>query len=499
MTSDALNKEPAAVAIDGCPKYGIEFSFCSLVTDTAQYSAMIQSMKDAGFDESCAEYLYLDNRVQNQGDGYAGLNLLANHARGKYIVFCHQDVLAIDGPDRLREIVAGLSRQDPAWAVLGNAGLRGGARFMYLNEQASVCAGKSRRPPERIESLDENFILLRQDARLGFSNDLSGFHLYGTDLVSQASLRGLTAYVVDFRVEHLGKGKIDRAFHDACTQFEEKYARAFTPRTVNTTCTSLDLGTVDGEGRARRLAYFAPGGAEFVRPSKKAKKAIRSYISGNRIEMDGLQIRYPRNLPYSTYHELRKDLYERPMRQSLQDYLRPDTPVVELGAGFGVLSGVISRILDPSQRQVVVESDPQLLALCEQNVRCASPERDIRAVNAQIVYAAKASACAGDRAVARDRNAPSVPTTTLSQVLEETGMDCPYGLVCDIDGIEFDLIDRDVQGLEYCQTLILKLNPSAYYARGETAISFLHNLEAAGFTALASTGAVLVAARKPAG
>ena len=100
----------------------IYYSFCSLVTDPAQYRAMVQSFVAAGFEAGLCEYLQADNSAGGSADGYTGLNQLITKAKGRYVVLLHQDVIAFDSKDHLDQILANLTQADPNWAVAGNAG-----------------------------------------------------------------------------------------------------------------------------------------------------------------------------------------------------------------------------------------------------------------------------------------------------------------------------------------------------------------------------------------
>lgn len=468
--SDDLSGIARAVGPDEDPVHDLEFSFCTLVTNTEQYRAMVGSMRRVGFDDSCAEYLYLDNREGSQGDGYTGLNRLANAARGRLVILCHQDLLAVDGPDRLRAIVAEMDANAPDWAVLGNAGVRGGERFYYLNEKAMVIAGPTRRPPEPVASLDEDLLILRQDARLGFSHDLQGFHFYGTDLVTQAQLRGHSAHVVDFRVEHLGAGRIDQTFWDACARFEAKYRRALTPRAVATTCATVHIGGMDAR-TLRRRARDRELGPDHVGWAHRAKRALRGRLSGHRLTLEGVTFRCPPEVPFATYRALRKGSYKAAERALIGEHLPRDLPVVHLGAELGVLSGLINLGLAPEVPLAVVASGD--VALCRENALAGGKGR---------VEVTAEDTGASFRGV-------------LANALGRIGVDGPYALVCDFGGEALELLGAEPEVLAGCRVLIARFRPEEFYARGKTILDAFGRLEAAGFKPLGSGGDVVAAGR----
>ena len=199
---------PQARAISPTPdKSSIAYSLCSLVTDHAQYAQMRASASAIGFTAEDCEFLYLDNSETNQLDAFAALNRLIREARGDRIILCHQDLIFHDNTredldSRLRE----LTDFDPSWAVAGNAGgTAPGQLAIRISDPhgTNTCTGEL---PARAQSLDENFLILRADANLGLSRDLQGYHLYGADLCLQADLRGHSAYVIDFHLNHLSSG-----------------------------------------------------------------------------------------------------------------------------------------------------------------------------------------------------------------------------------------------------------------------------------------------------
>lgn len=220
----------------------ILFSICTLVTDDAQYRNMCASFKRGGFDGADVEYLYIDNSNGNLYEAYAGLNCLISHAQGRYLILCHQDVALLkDDRETLLERLRELDELDPNWALAGNAGGVNHKRRALRITHRDGTEFNSGDFPIRAVSLDENFIVMRSSSRLGFSQDLAGFHFYGTDICLQAESRGWNAYVIDFNLQHDSLGTLDKAFENSRISLEKKYATVFRPRKVRTTCTTVTL------------------------------------------------------------------------------------------------------------------------------------------------------------------------------------------------------------------------------------------------------------------
>lgn len=220
----------------------LAYSIGTLVTDPLQYEAMRRSFEGCGFKPADCEFLRIDNTGPEQTDAYRGLNQLLDRARGRHVVLCHQDVRLIrDGRSELDQRLAELDRLDPAWALAGNAG---GVAAGRLAMRITDPHGRDRsigRLPARVASLDENLIIVRRDARIGFSRDLAGFHFYGADICLAADVMGYTAYVIDFHLEHLSAGRKSDDFYASEAAFRRKWSRAFGPRWIQTTCSLVRL------------------------------------------------------------------------------------------------------------------------------------------------------------------------------------------------------------------------------------------------------------------
>jgi hypothetical protein len=224
----------------------VRYSICTLVTREDEYDAMVRSFVAKGFREPDCEFLYLDNTTTNRFDGFSGCNLFLNTARGTYIILCHQDILLLDdGLERLDEIIAELDRTHPDWALCGNAGARAdGTLGIRISDPFSPSPdqGTDWGPfPSDVRSLDENFIVVRRAANLAVSGDLSGFHLFGTDLCLIARTLGYQAFVVNFLLRHKSPGTVNDDFRRIEKVLIDKYADAWKPRWVTTTCTLMFL------------------------------------------------------------------------------------------------------------------------------------------------------------------------------------------------------------------------------------------------------------------
>lgn len=226
-TTELNNKKP------------LKYSVCTLMNNPEEYEIMVKSYKKAGFTEDICEYLFVDNSTHNQYDAFTGLNYLISKASGKYLILSHQDTETIfDNEEVLNKRIEEINQIDSNWAVLGNAGgadvKRLYRRITHLQENI-----KDGPFPQRVRSLDENFILLKSSAQLTFSSDLTGFHLYGTDICITAEKKGYTCYVIDFNLLHKSNGNINESFFAARRAFMQKYAQQLPPQYIRTTCTTM--------------------------------------------------------------------------------------------------------------------------------------------------------------------------------------------------------------------------------------------------------------------
>jgi hypothetical protein len=224
-------------------KYDFDFSIFTLVNDSIQYNEFLESCDTAGFTNKNTEFCYLNNKENNLHDGFTGLNKAIHIAKGRYIILAHQDIrLNFDGIEVLKKRIAEMENKDPHWGILGNAGgnFDLGEKFIRISDpnNKNLSFGTF---PAVVNSLDENFLVLKSSSLLAFSNDMQGFHFYGTDICQQAIFRGFSCYVIDFHILHLSSGNKNENYFESKQRFINNYQRKLSARFLRTTTTRLYL------------------------------------------------------------------------------------------------------------------------------------------------------------------------------------------------------------------------------------------------------------------
>jgi hypothetical protein len=205
------------------------FHIYTIANDMQAYAEMKESFLNARFDEDRCEYSVFDNSMENTYDPYRVLDCICSSTVEKYIILCHQDVLLNQGHGygELLKVIEQLSKLDSSWSILGNAGFNNSYKRVVRVTDPHKMAHWSAGLPEKVHSLDENFLIINSAQRLHCSPELSGFHLYGADLCLNAISRGCSCYVIDFHLSHLSAGNQNQAFHIAQSQFKARWSREF--------------------------------------------------------------------------------------------------------------------------------------------------------------------------------------------------------------------------------------------------------------------------------
>ena len=227
----------ASTALTAELNYRFEFTICTLVTRKKEYQEMVQSFLNKGFTVDKCEFLHIDNSEKTIFEAYAGLNLFLQKAQGKYIILCHQDILIHDSDYfSLTNCIEELDNKDPNWGLLGNAG---GLNLKWIGthitEGATGIVRSEPNLPLKTITLDENFIVVKKSANLALSNNLLGFHFYGTDICLIAKVLGFNSYLINFNLTHKSNGKKDASFYKIEKDIRNKYRAAFGAKYITTT------------------------------------------------------------------------------------------------------------------------------------------------------------------------------------------------------------------------------------------------------------------------
>jgi hypothetical protein len=215
-----------------------QFSICTISNNLAEYEEMKNSFELCGFTDNC-EYLLADNSKENSFDAYEAIRRFFRESKGEYVILVHQDVRCVDKKDYLLECLDNLMHVDTNWAICGNAGAIGYHQdIMYIDNEGIIL--KSRNLPAKVNSLDENFLILKASANLTISNNFSGFHLYGTDLCLIADILNYSCYVIPFMVRHLSHGNKEELVKHV-DGFVKSYGQKLRSRYIQTTCTKFYL------------------------------------------------------------------------------------------------------------------------------------------------------------------------------------------------------------------------------------------------------------------
>jgi len=227
-TYTSISPEPPAAAF--------AFSLCTIVNDMEEYHVMKESFESRGFTGDC-EYLVADNCGGNRFDAYTAINLFIQQSKGEYLIVVHQDVRCIDSRQQLMKCLQQLTAIDNKWAVCGNAGCMGYHEdLMHINIDGKIVT--SRNLPGRVTSLDENLLIINKHTGVTLSGDLTGFHLYGTDICIVAAVRGYHCYVIPFMVKHLSFGNL-KDLKKHIHLFVNAYGKKLESRFIATTCTKF--------------------------------------------------------------------------------------------------------------------------------------------------------------------------------------------------------------------------------------------------------------------
>ncbi len=226
-------------------EYSVDFCICTIVTNMGEYNLMKTSFENAGFNSAC-EYLIADNTNGNIFDGYNAIRRFLQESKATYTLIVHQDVRCQDNIEKLLDCLNDLNKKDNNWALCGNAGGASYNDIIYHINNNGI--RKTEDLPQRVFSLDENFLIVKTEKQLAMSSDIGGFHYYGADLCIVADFLGYNSYVIPFMVEHLSTGNL-KDLELKKTFFLKSYGKKLRPRFMQTSCDKFYLGNSEWQNK----------------------------------------------------------------------------------------------------------------------------------------------------------------------------------------------------------------------------------------------------------
>ncbi len=210
---------------------------------------------------------------------------------------------------------------------------------------------------------------------------------------------------------------------------------------------------------SRRLRWYE----NLLKVNNRRVGAIVEF-AGDKVRMDGLV--YSVKCPLiSTRHKstLFFGLHEIEERALVRRHVPATIPVIEFGGGLGVISCLTNSILRNKSDHIVVEANPQMIPILEENRR--RNKAGFKVVNRALAYGADRVELAiddefvGSSLHGKDgRRTMSVETTTLAHVLSDLGF-AEVGIICDIEGLESDLIQREILSDTRVRYLLAEMHP----------------------------------------
>ncbi len=206
-------------------------------------------------------------------------------------------------------------------------------------------------------------------------------------------------------------------------------------------------------------------------------------LTGNRVRIEGCRF----SVKHPAIPTWRKSLflfnrYEIEERRALARVLDPELPVVEFGGSIGVVACITNRRLRYPERHVVIEANPELIPLLEQNRQRNGARFTV--LHRAVAYGTREVLFHQDEFLSgrvRSTGGPAVqvPAVSLREIVDGFGFErCT--LICDIEGEEIELVEREEDVLhERVATLVIEAHPAVTGA--QAAREMLRQLEDLGF------------------
>lgn len=160
--------------------------------------------------------------------------------------------------------------------------------------------------------------------------------------------------------------------------------------------------------------------------------------------------------------------YESAEMRLIPKYINVDLPVIELGASLGIVSCRAIARLQINSSYTCIEANPYLVPFIKKNIALHHPtKKEVVVENLAIAYGGKEEVniqITGNNTQGRinyeDNNNAAAVYVKTSSLLAFSAK--PYTLICDIEGMEIEVLKHDAAALDNCKYLFIELHKAWY-------------------------------------
>ncbi len=178
------------------------------------------------------------------------------------------------------------------------------------------------------------------------------------------------------------------------------------------------------------------------------------------IDLDGCTFDLGRLPNFPTKLLLLNKTYEDLERRAVHQFIRPELPVIELGACIGVVACITNKLLHDPSAHVVVEANPNVLP--HLNGNRVRNHCEFEVLNAAVAYDRESVTFVPDPYILSNSvekvnggEPVTVKTTRLREIISRRKFKS-FTLICDIEGHEYDLVQHEADVLAHADTIILE-------------------------------------------
>lgn len=232
------------------------------------------------------------------------------------------------------------------------------------------------------------------------------------------------------------------------------------------------------------------------------RRRVDAHVRGNgdRFTYHGIPVEVPKQAGLGVRNAILRRKYEADEAAMILKHLPPGLPVIELGGSLGLVSALIRSRLALGVRHLVVEANPEIIAICGANA-CRNAEACTEVLHAALYYDGPVARLAIDRDVhssvlGEGARTVEVPAVTLAALHERIGAPERFALVSDIEGGELPIFLRPDPALGKAQVMIAELHNDAYRSAGSSERKILEQCSALGLTLIDRQADVVVLKRR---